>query len=85
MIPGYTGFRPSIDTLKIRPYEGTEKQTKHIPGYRGFVAGVKAENVYAITFGRSSNSSLSGLITKGHDLSSSDRFYSTNNSTYVNQ
>jgi hypothetical protein len=49
------------------------------------VAGVKAENVYATTFGRSSNSSLAGLITKGHDLSSSDRYYSTNNSTYVNQ
>jgi len=64
-IPGYTGFQPSLDTLSTRPYQVIEKNTKHIPGYRGFVAGVKAENVYATSFGRSSNYSLTGLIPKG--------------------
>ena len=85
MIPGYTGFKPSVDSLKIRPYQELEKTTKHIPGYRGYIASVKAENVYATSFGRSSNYSLTGSITKGYDLSDSDRYYSTNNSTYVNQ
>lgn len=70
VIPGYTGFQPSVDILKIRPYQESDKTIKHIPGYRGFVSGVKAENVYARSFGRSSNYSLEGSITRGHDLSS---------------
>lgn len=53
-IPGYTGFRPSSDS-DISNYADPSKPTKHIPGYKGFVPGIKAENVYANTFGRTTN------------------------------
>ncbi len=41
--------------------------------------------MFARSFGRSSNDSLGGFIQRGHDLRDVDRYYSTNNSTYVNQ
>ena len=56
-IPGYTGFQPSKDDLV---YPEMSKPSKHIPGYKGYVPGVKSENVYARTFGRTSNDSLDG-------------------------
>ena len=55
VIPGYTGFRPSMDIRSTLPYVAQEKGLNHIPGYKGYVAGVKAENVYAKSFGRSSS------------------------------
>jgi hypothetical protein len=85
VIPGYTGFVPTQDILKYRPYQEIEKSSNHIPGYRGYVSGVKAENVFAKTFGRSSKESISGSIARGHDLKDQERYYSTNNLTYVNQ
>ena len=61
------------------------KPSKHIPGYKGYVPGVKSENVYARTFGRTSNDSLDGQIIRGFDVDSSERYFSTNQNTYVDQ
>lgn len=58
---------------------------KHIPGYKGYVPGIKSENVYAKTFGRSTNDSIEGQISRGFDMNSQERYFSTNQNTYVDQ
>ena len=53
-IPGYTGHRQ--EQLKV---EADTQQPggprKHIPGYGGYVPGVKSENVFGQTYGKTSN------------------------------
>ena len=54
------------------------RPTKHIPGYKGYVPGIKSENVYARTFGRSTNDSIEGQIVRGFDLNNAERYQSSN-------
>ena len=61
------------------------RPTKHIPGYKGYVPGIKSENVYARTFGRTTNDSLDGQISRGFDLNNQERYQSTNQNTYMDQ
>ena len=58
-IPGYTGFQPA-HAKETTQYEEAVRPNKHIPGYKGYVPGIKSENVYARTFGRSTNDSIEG-------------------------
>ena len=83
-IPGYTGFQPS-SIKDVTDFQEAQRPQKHIPGYKGYVPGIKAENVYAKTFGRTTNDSLEGQIVRGHDLESSERYHSTNQHVYVDQ
>lgn len=83
-IPGYTGFQPT-HVREQMVFPEPEQLHKHIPGYRGYVPGIKAENVYARTFGRTTNDSLDGHIQRGFDLNGGQRYVSTNQSTYVDQ
>ena len=81
-IPGYTGFQPSAVKDQAL-YAEVARPSKHIPGYKGYVPGIKSENVYARTFGRTTNDSIDGQIVRGHDLENNERYFSTNQNTYV--
>ena len=43
VIPGYTGFKPAEGEENTA---GIEKPGHYIPGYAGFVKGIKSENLY---------------------------------------
>ena len=81
-IPGYTGFQPSAVKDQAL-YAEVARPSKHIPGYKGYVPGIKSENVDARTFGRTTNDSIDGQIVRGHDLENNERYFSTNQNTYV--
>ena len=50
-IPGYTGHRPenSAPDADVQQPKGPRK---NIPGYGGYIPGVKSENVYGRTYGK---------------------------------
>ena len=83
-IPGYTGFQPAA-VKDVKEYPEVPRPNKHIPGYKGYVPEIKSENVYARTFGRTTNDSIEGQISRGFDLQNAERYHSTNQNTYVDQ
>lgn len=44
-IPGYTGHRPEQHTAES-DHQQNHGPRKNIPGYGGYIPGVKSENVY---------------------------------------
>ena len=51
---------------------------QHIPGYKGFVPGVHAENVFGKGSSRCAAASLGNRIPRGHDLTPERRYVSHN-------
>jgi hypothetical protein len=63
-VAGYTGFQPEKQ-FKIpepSPYRNIQGTKSHIPGYRGYLPAVKAENTIGQSFTRISAHSLNGRI-----------------------
>ena len=56
-----------------------------IKGYCGYVPGVKSENVFGESYGKTSGASGNGQIQRGFDTAPSDKFKSMTHSTYTNQ
>eukprot|EP00340_Litonotus_pictus_P006091 CAMPEP_0170527736 /NCGR_PEP_ID=MMETSP0209-20121228/13209_1 /TAXON_ID=665100 ORGANISM="Litonotus pictus, Strain P1" /NCGR_SAMPLE_ID=MMETSP0209 /ASSEMBLY_ACC=CAM_ASM_000301 /LENGTH=235 /DNA_ID=CAMNT_0010818467 /DNA_START=39 /DNA_END=746 /DNA_ORIENTATION=+ len=81
-MPGYTGMVP-----KIQREEKVTKidYTKHIPGYRGYIQSVKAENKFGESYGKLTNKALTGQIEKGSDLPPHSRYTSTTRENFINQ
>lgn len=69
-IPGYTGFKPSQDvyvSAALKKEGGHKIPGKliiliYLIGYSGYVPGVKSENVFGESFGKTSNLSGNGQI-----------------------
>ena len=61
------------------------RKSNHIPGYSGHLSGIKAENVYAETYGRTSKASMAGAVARGADVSAEDRYTSTNTAHFTDQ
>ena len=82
-IPGYTGHRPEqLDN-------GPDKQQptgprKHIPGYGGYVPGIKSENVFGQTYGKTSYASSAGNFPKGIDQEPNVKFNSIMKNEFIN-
>ena len=74
VIPGYTGFAPAQEENNVNLIE---KPGHYIPGYAGFVKGIKSENMYAHTFGQTTQDSVECTYHKGHDLPAQERFKTT--------
>ena len=54
-IPGYTGH---LRSSEVNDYTGEPKVArKQIPGYQGYVPGIKSENVFGQTYGKTSYAS----------------------------
>ncbi len=54
-------------------------------GYSGYVSGVKSENVFGESFGKSSGQAGAGQIQRGFDQSSDERYKSMAKASYINQ
>jgi len=92
VIPGYTGYLPKGFNSQIQvPSQGqeyiSEREKPHgeIPGYAGFVPAIKAENLFAKTYGNLTYVSSAGHHEKGSEVSDDFRYTSVLRDTFVNQ
>ncbi|CDW82803.1 UNKNOWN [Stylonychia lemnae] len=83
-IPGYTGFKPSEEPFMSAAYK-KETGGNKIPGYAGYVPGVKSENVFGESYGKTSGLSGNGQIQRGFDQPADDKFKSMAKASYSNQ
>jgi hypothetical protein len=93
-IPGYTGHRPCRDGDNT-DHQQPKEPRKHIPGkfkplllilclgYYGYVPGVKAENVYGQTYGKTSYASNAKEILKGRDLPAYKKYDTSMQSEFI--
>ena len=54
-------------------------------GYCGYIPGVKAENVFGESYGKSSSQSSKGQIIRGFDQGPQDKFKSVAQASFQNQ
>ena len=54
-----------------------EIRNQCIPGYTGFISGVKSENVFAMSYSNSTAKSFKNVITRGGNLEDRKRFQTT--------
>jgi len=83
IIPGYTGFLPK--TFGEEDVSQRDKPHGEIPGYAGFIPAVKAENLFAKTYGKLTYISSAGEHEKGSEISEDLRYTSVLQDTFVNQ
>ncbi len=74
-IPGYTGHRPEqlFDPADIQQAKDPRKQ---VPGYAGYIPGIKSENVFGETYGKTSLQSGKKDIIRGIDVPAGVKFNS---------
>ena len=82
-MPGYTGHIKE-DYLE-ESNAGRQDPRKHIgiPGYKGYVPAIKAENMIGQTYGKCTYNSATGNYDKGIDLAPEKKFKSTFQNEYV--
>jgi hypothetical protein len=81
-IPGYTGHKPDqLDTGK--DIQQPMLPRKQIPGYGGYVPGVKSENVYGKTYGKTSFASSAHSFPKGIDQDPDVKFKSVMKGEFI--
>jgi len=83
IIPGYTGFLPH--TFGEEQCSQRDKPHGEIPGYGGFIPAIKAENLFAKTYGKLTYVSSAGEHEKGSEISEQLRYTSVLQDTFVNQ
>jgi len=83
VIPGYTGFLPK--TYGQEDLSQRDKPHSEIPGYAGFIPAVKAENLFAKTYGNLTYVSSSGQHEKGSEVTEDFRYTSMLQDSFVNQ
>ena len=64
-IPGYTGHRQQKDDLGAVDQQQSLDPRKQIPGYGGYIPGIKSENVYGETYGKTSYASSAKTFARG--------------------
>ena len=81
-IPGYTGHKPEqLDTgANEQQPSGPRKQ---IPGYGGYVSGIKAENVFGQTYGKTSFASSARTFPRGIDQDPDVKFRSVMKQEFI--
>jgi hypothetical protein len=72
---------------KIAHILSLSKQSLKSPyvGYCGYIPGVKAENVFGESYGKSSSQSSKGEIVRGFDQGPQDKFKSVAQASFQNQ
>ena len=87
VLPGYTGYRPQFKEEEFTHpeiYQGSNKHSQ-VPGYQGYIAGVKSENVFSMTYGRSTEAAATGHIQRGFDLSDQEKYVSVSQLAFTSQ
>ena len=64
-IPGYTGHRAMADDVGPVDQQQIGEPRKQIPGYGGYIPGIKSENVYGETYGKTSYASSAKTFVRG--------------------
>lgn len=64
-IPGYTGHRSATEDLGALDQQQAKDPRKQIPGYGGYIPGIKSENVYGETYGKTSYASSAKTFVRG--------------------
>ena len=64
-IPGYTGHRAQTDDIGQQDHQQPSEPRKQIPGYGGYIPGIKSENVYGETYGKTSFASSAKTFVRG--------------------
>jgi hypothetical protein len=57
-------------------------QKQHIPGYRGHVQGLKAENLFGAPFAKLTANSLNGDVQRGFIIDEKERFQTTSRNSF---
>jgi len=83
-IPGYTGHKPELVNHPETDIQQQKEPRKHIPGYGGYVPGVKSENVFGQTYGKTSFASSAKNFPKGIDQDPHVKYQSVMKSEFVN-
>ena len=80
-IPGYTGYKPAHlkeeeekQLLQSQLQNDANPNGTKIPGYKGYVPGIRSENVFAATYGQATRGSKMGAYPKGFDSSNAERY-----------
>ena len=79
-IPGYTGHKRALEEHDANNYGGEAR--KHIPGYQGYVSGIKSEKVYGQTFGKTSFASNAKQIHRGIDHPNNVKYCTSTKAEY---
>ena len=82
-IPGYTGHRPEA-LFDPNDVQQAKEPRKQVPGYAGYIPGIKSENVFGDTYGKTSLQSSKKDIIRGIDHPSGVKFASMANSSFIN-
>ncbi|CAK56526.1 unnamed protein product (macronuclear) [Paramecium tetraurelia] len=85
IVPGYTGHIPKGFFEQQVGYYQEEKPQNHIPGYAGEIKSMKAENLFAQTYGKITYSIQHDDYYKGQDVPPESRYKSQLKDTYQNQ
>ena len=77
-IPGYTGHKPQLENVNDVDLQQHKEPRKQIPGkyistltkinctgYGGYIPGIKSENVYGETYGKTSYASSAKTFVRG--------------------
>ena len=80
-IVGYMGWSPS--KLQQEDNSSGINQDSHIPGYVGYIPSVKAENLFANTYGKVTQNCHKGNYPKGIEHPPEIKYVSTTKGTYV--
>lgn len=79
-IAGYMGCLP---TNEDRDDSNGPLIDSHIPGYVGYIPGVKSENLYAKTYGKITENCSKQNFPRGIELPPEIKYKSTTKETYV--
>ena len=82
-IPGYTGHRPELLNPNEKDQQQASDPRKHIPGYGGYVPGVKSENVFGKTYGKTSYASSAKSFPRGIDQAAHVKFQSVMKEQFI--
>ena len=83
-ISGYQGFQPNpVLNQQNMNYRDGPSPSRHIPGYSGYLPGIKPENVFSKSFGRASSLSLTDKIPRASSIP--NVYASQNKLTFVDQ
>ncbi len=83
-IPGYTGHKPELHNPSEQDLQQKKEPRKHIPGYGGYVPGVKSENVFGQTYGKTSYASSAQNFPKGIDQDAHVKYKSVMKQEFLN-
>lgn len=82
-IPGYTGHRPELVDVQESDLQQSKDPRKQIPGYGGYIPGVKSENVFGQTYGKTSYASQAKAFPRGIDQNPNVKFQSVMKQEFI--